>query len=101
MRMMPFLTLLTHDIYYSHCEAFAWSHQKKVYNACWGTILPLVTAVIHIAFAFKVITKMLVVLNLTNVQLYAGCTAVTILVFAVFYVIVYALTARTYYHIVS
>lgn len=63
--------------------------------------LPLVTAVIHIAFAFKVITKMLEVLNLTNVQLYAGCTAVTILVFAVFYVIVYALTARTYYHIVS
>ncbi|HBI27571.1 MAG TPA: cell division protein FtsX, partial [Peptococcaceae bacterium] len=48
--------------------------------------LPLVTAVIHIAFAFKVITKMLEVLNLTNVQLYAGCTAVTILVFALFYV---------------
>jgi len=63
--------------------------------------LPLVTAVIHIAFAFKVITKLLEVFNLANVQLYAGCTAVTILVFAVFYVIVYALTARTYYHIVS
>jgi putative ABC transport system permease protein len=63
--------------------------------------LPLVTAVIHIAFAFKVITKMLEVLNLTNVQLYAGCTAVTILVFALFYVIVYSLTARTYYRIVS
>jgi len=41
------------------------------------------------------------VLNLTNVRLYAGCTAVTILVFAVFYVMVYALTARTYYSIVS
>ena len=63
--------------------------------------LPLVTAVIHIAFAFKVITKMLEVLNLTNVQLYAGCTAVTILVFALFYVIVYGLTARAYYRIVS
>ena len=63
--------------------------------------LPLVTAVIHIAFAFKVITKLLEVLNLTNVQLYAGCTAVTILVFAVFYIIVYAVTARTYYNIVS
>jgi putative ABC transport system permease protein len=63
--------------------------------------LPLVTAVIHIAFAFKVITKMLEVLNLTNVQLYAGCTVATILVFAFFYVIVYGLTARTYYRIVS
>jgi hypothetical protein len=63
--------------------------------------LPLVTAVIHIAFAFKVITKLLEVLNLTNVQLYAGCTVVTILVFAVFYIIVYAVTARTYYNIVS
>ncbi|NLJ60649.1 MAG: ABC transporter permease, partial [Firmicutes bacterium] len=63
--------------------------------------LPLVTAAIHIAFAFKVITKLLEVLNLTNVQLYAGCTVVTILVFAVFYIIVYAVTARTYYNIVS
>ena len=63
--------------------------------------LPLVAAVIHIGFAFKVITKMLAVLNLTNVQLFAGCTALTILVFAVFYVIIYGLTARTYYHLVS
>ena len=63
--------------------------------------LPLVAAVIHIGFAFKVITKMLAVLNLTNVQLFAGCTALTILVFAVFYDIIYGLTARTYYHIVS
>jgi len=63
--------------------------------------LPLVTAVIHIAFAFKVITKLLEVLNLTNVQLFAACTALTILVFAVFYVIIYGLTARTYYNIVS
>ncbi len=63
--------------------------------------LPLVAAVIHIGFAFKVITKMLAVLNLTNVQLFAGCTALTILVFAVFYIIIYSLTARTYYHIVS
>ena len=62
--------------------------------------LPLVAAVIHIGFAFKVITKMLAVLNLTNVQLFAGCTALTILVFAVFYVIIYGLTARTYYHLV-
>lgn len=63
--------------------------------------LPLLTAVIHIAFAFKVITKLLTVLNLTNVPLFAICTAGTILVFAIFYAIVYYLTARVYYKIVS
>lgn len=63
--------------------------------------LPLFTAVIHIAFAFKVIIKLLAVLNLTNIPLFAICTAITILVFAVFYTIVYALTAKTYYKIVS
>lgn len=63
--------------------------------------LPLVTAVIHIAFAFKVITKLLAVLNLTNVPLFAICTAGTILVFTIFYAIVYYLTARVYYKIVS
>jgi len=63
--------------------------------------LPLVAAVIHIAFAFKVITKMLAIFNLTNIPLFAICTAVTIIVFAVFYTAVYMLTARTYYKIVS
>lgn len=63
--------------------------------------LPLVTAVIHIAFAFKVITKLLTVFELTNIPLFALCTLATILVFAAFYTIVYALTARVYYKIVS
>jgi putative ABC transport system permease protein len=63
--------------------------------------LPLVTAVIHIAIAFKVIAKLLSIFNLTNIPLFAVCTAITILVFAVFYAIVYSLTARTYYRIVS
>lgn len=63
--------------------------------------LPLVTAVIHIAFAFTVITKLLALLNLTNVTLFALTTGGTILVFAIFYAIVYSLTAREYYKIVS
>lgn len=63
--------------------------------------LPLVTAVIHIAFAFKVILKLLAVLNLTNVTLFILCTAGTILVFGVFYAVVYFLTSRVYYKIVS
>ena len=63
--------------------------------------LPLVAAVIHLAFAFKVITKLLAVLNLTNVSLFAICAAIIIVVFAGFYAAVYAVTARTYYKIVS
>ena len=63
--------------------------------------LPLATAVIHIAFAFRVISKLLVLLNLNNVTLFIKCTAITILIFTVFYAIVYGLTARTYYKIVE
>ncbi len=63
--------------------------------------LPLVVAVIHVAVSFKVMTKILGVLNLTNVPLFAICTAITIAVFAVFYIIVYSITAKEYYRIVN
>lgn len=63
--------------------------------------LPLVVAVIHVAVAFKVMTKILGVLNLTNVSLFAVCTIITIAVFAVFYIIVYSITAKEYYQIVN
>lgn len=63
--------------------------------------LPLITAVIHIAFAFKVIVKLLAALNLTNVTLFMFCTAGTIIVFALFYAAVYFVTSREYYRIVS
>lgn len=63
--------------------------------------LPLVVAVIHVAAAFKVMTKILGVLNLTNVPLFAICTVITIAVFAVFYIIVYSITAKEYYRIVN
>lgn len=63
--------------------------------------LPLVVAVIHVAVAFKVMTKILGVLNLTNVSLFAVCTIITIAVFAVFYIIVYSITTKEYYRIVN
>ena len=63
--------------------------------------LPLVTAIIHIAFAFKMITRLMVVLHLTNVTLFLICTIATAAIFAVIYAIVYALTARSYYKIVE
>ena len=63
--------------------------------------LPLIAAIIHIAAAFKMITKLLSVMNLMNVALFAWCTLGTVLAFALIYALVYALTARVYYKIVE
>ncbi|RJE49293.1 MULTISPECIES: FtsX-like permease family protein [unclassified Dehalobacter] len=63
--------------------------------------LPILMAGIHILAAFKMITKLLAVLNLTNIPLFISCTVGTILVFGLIYGVVYTLTARVYYRIVS
>lgn len=62
--------------------------------------LPLLMAILHITVAFPVITKLLGILNLTNVPLFLVTTIITVCVFAVMYIIVFALTAREYYRIV-
>ena len=61
--------------------------------------LPLIMAVIHLAFAFKIITKLLSMLNLTNVSLFFMYTVGTVAVFAVIYAIIYSITAKEYYKI--
>lgn len=63
--------------------------------------LPLVTAVIHNVVAFRIVKMLLQTLNLVNVPLYLGCTLWTICIFALFYAVVYAVTAREYYKIVN
>lgn len=63
--------------------------------------LPIFLAVVHIAFAFDIIRKILAMLHLTNVNLFIVCTIGTILIFAVIYGIVYRLTAKSYYKIVN
>ena len=63
--------------------------------------LPLAAAVVHIAVGFKVITKLLAVLNMVSVPLFLTCTVATVGVFAVFYAIVFGVTAREYYRIVG
>lgn len=63
--------------------------------------LPLATACMHIFFAFPAITRLLALLNLSNTGLFMLTTVLSILVFAVFYVIVYWLTAKVYYWIVD
>lgn len=63
--------------------------------------LPIAAAVVHITAAFKMITKLLAVLNLTNVPLFFWCTIATVSAFAVIYGLVYTLTAKIYYKIVE
>ena len=63
--------------------------------------LPLVTAGVHVAFAFPFIFRILTLMNLFNFSLFAACTAGCFLAFTVFYVITYILTSRLYYRIVK
>ena len=63
--------------------------------------LPLIVAVIHICAAFKLITRLLAVMNLSDVGLFRNCTILTVGIFAVIYGIVYGITAREYYKIVN
>lgn len=62
--------------------------------------LPLITAGIHVAAAFPAVSRMLALFNLTNTWLFFWCTVICFAVFAVFYAVVYVLTARTYYRLV-
>lgn len=63
--------------------------------------LPLITAGIHVLFAFPFIFRIMMLMGLFNMKLYALCTAGCFLAFGVFYTVVYLLTARMYYGIVK
>lgn len=63
--------------------------------------LPVVAAVIHLMFAFNMISKVLILLNLNNIDLFAKCLVVCVIVFSLLYAIVFKLTSKTYYNIVS
>ena len=63
--------------------------------------LPIVTAAIHVAAAFPMINRLLMLLNLTNTRLFIICLIITILIFTLIYYIVFKLTSRSYYKIVG
>lgn len=63
--------------------------------------IPLIMAAIHIVVSFRIIKMILSMLNLGNVNLFMWCTLGTVLVFCVIYAIVFAITERAYYKIVS
>ena len=63
--------------------------------------LPLLMAMLHITMAFPMIRRMLLLFGMTNTKLFIGCTAGTVLIFAVVYGLIYLMTARSYYHIIE
>lgn len=63
--------------------------------------LPPGLAALHLTFAFSIIQKMLALLGITNVPLFAAVTAISFAVFGLFYLIVYRITSNAYYNIVS
>ena len=63
--------------------------------------LPLIFMMIHIAFAFPIITKLLALFGLMNTQLFLAATIGTIVIFASIYALIFNLTAKTYYKIVE
>ncbi len=63
--------------------------------------LPLLIAGLHTGFAFPIINRVLAIFSLVGTDFYIWCVLGTFGVFAAAYAVVYALTARTYYRLVS
>ena len=63
--------------------------------------LPLLVSGVHVLVAFPMVSRMMQLFALKNTGLFALCVIITFMVFAVVYVVVYLLTARTYYKIVG
>lgn len=62
--------------------------------------LPLLAALVHLCFAFPMLQKILMLMNMVNYQLILVSTGFTVLIFSAAYLLIYLLTARTYYRIV-
>lgn len=80
--------------------------KKEVRSAIHSQVLtmfflPLLTAGVHVAVAFPILSQLMKTMGFTNVTLFGLYTVGTFLVFAVFYVIVYFLTSRVYYRMVT
>ncbi|MCI8590276.1 MAG: ABC transporter permease [Clostridiales bacterium] len=76
---------------------------KKSINSQVLTVffMPLIAAGIHTAFAFPLVRQLLMLFQLYNTKLFLFVTLASFILFAVFYTIVYLLTSKVYYSIVS
>lgn len=76
---------------------------KKSINSQMLTVffMPLIAAGVHLAFAFPMIYKMLILFGLVNQSFLIMVTVGCFLLFALLYMLVYKITSRAYYSIVS
>lgn len=76
---------------------------RKSINSQMLTVffLPLFGAVLHLAFAFPMLYRILILFNMNNLPLLAATAGGSALIFGVFYLLVYRLTSNAYYSIVS
>lgn len=63
--------------------------------------LPLIVAGIHIIAAFPLMRKFMILILLNNVDLFLISVIVSFLIFSVIYILIYRMTAKAYYEIVS
>lgn len=80
--------------------------QKEIRRSIHSQMLtvflaPLLLAGVHTGFAFPIVRKLLLLFGLLDAQVLITTTVVCFVIFAVFYTVVYLLTSRAYYKIVS
>ena len=63
--------------------------------------LPILIAIIHFAFGFKVISSLLFVFRIKSIWVLLTCSMITTIIFLVFYSIVYFITSKVYYKIIK
>lgn len=64
-------------------------------------LLPLLTAGLHLCFAFPMIRLLLSMFSMTNTTLFVKTCLISYAIFGLFYIIVYRITSNAYYSIVS
>jgi len=76
---------------------------KKAVNSQVLTVffLPILTAGLHLAFAFPLVSKLLALFGLNDVPFLIMVTIGCFLVFGLLYIFVYRFTSRAYFNIVS
>lgn len=76
---------------------------KKSINSQVLTVffLPLIMAGAHLSFAFPMIYRMMIVLAMDNLKLLILVTIACFLIAAAFYTLIYKITSKAYYSIVS
>ncbi|WP_192986552.1 FtsX-like permease family protein [Carnobacterium mobile] len=67
----------------------------------WMFFLPIIVAIIHIAFAYPIIQKLLLLFGITNQKLLVLSIIGVIVAFSLIYWLIYRITSRIYYNIVK